>query len=108
MRVPPCRSAHAAGSGGGGSGRAAVIERRLEHNALLLIIEDLHWADAASVELLRFLVEQLADRRFMLLVSYRPTAELEKPLCEGRAVHTLLRLQALSERDSTRNPSRPV
>jgi len=69
-----------------------VIERRLEHNALLLIVEDLHWTDAASVELLRYLVDRLPDRQFMLLVSHRPTAELEG----FSSAHTAMRLEQLS------------
>jgi len=77
----------------------AVVERRLEHGALLLIVEDLHWADAASVELLRFLVDRVQDRRLMLLVSHRPTPDVGE-LASGRAVHTRLRLQPLSTSDS--------
>ena len=77
----------------------AVVERRLEHGALLLIVEDLHWADAASVELLRVLVERVQDRRLMLLVSHRPAPEVGE-LASGRAQHTRLRLQPLSTSDS--------
>jgi adenylate cyclase len=77
----------------------AVIERRLEHSPLLLIVEDLHWTDAASVELLRFLVDRLQDRRFMLLVSHRPAAELAQ-LTAGETAHTAVRLQPLSADNS--------
>jgi adenylate cyclase len=73
----------------------AVIERRLEHSPLLLIVEDLHWTDAASVDLLRFLIDRLPDRQFMLLVSHRPTEELAR-LAAGGTAHTLVRLEALS------------
>jgi adenylate cyclase len=73
----------------------AVIERRLERSPLLLIVEDLHWADAASVELLRFLIDRLPGRRFMLLVSHRPLAELEQ-LAEGTTAHTAVHLEPLS------------
>ena len=52
----------------------ALIERRLAQEPLLIVVEDLHWADAASVDLLRRLVDQLADRPLMLLLSHRPDA----------------------------------
>jgi adenylate cyclase len=73
----------------------AVIKRRLEHAAVLLIVEDLHWTDAASVELLRFLIDRLPERKFMLLVSHRPVAELAE-LSAGPTPHTAIELQPLS------------
>jgi len=54
-----------------------VIERRLRHSALVLVVEDLHWADAASVELLQFLIDRLQNRRFMLIVSHRAGHDVE-------------------------------
>ena len=50
----------------------ALVERRLEREPLLILVEDLHWADTASVDLLRHVVDQLADRPLMLLLSHRP------------------------------------
>jgi adenylate cyclase len=79
----------------------AIIERRLEHNPLLLIVEDLHWTDAASVELLSYLLDQLPGRQFMLLVSHRPDAELEAFADANHAAHTALTLGPLSVDDST-------
>lgn len=72
-----------------------IIERRLQHSALLLIVEDLHWADAASVELLRFLLDRLAGQRFMLLATYRPAPELDT-LASPATAQLLLRLEPLS------------
>jgi DNA-binding CsgD family transcriptional regulator len=42
-----------------------------EQAPLVLVLEDLHWADASSRELLRFLVTRLRDERVALLASYR-------------------------------------
>lgn len=39
---------------------------------LLLVIEDLHWADPSTLELLARLVEQLPDHRILVIVTGRP------------------------------------
>ena len=77
----------------------AVIARRLQHSPMLLIVEDLHWTDAASVELLAFLIERLADRRFMLLTTRRPSSEPVQFAVE-RSAHVALRLEPLSAEHS--------
>jgi adenylate cyclase len=76
----------------------ALIERRLEREPLLILIEDLHWADTASVDLLRQVVDQLADRPLMLLLSHRP--DTPPPLLT-RAVQSVIRIAPLSA-DETR------
>jgi adenylate cyclase len=71
-----------------------VIERRLHHGPLLFVVENLHWADTASVELLRFLADRLHDRPIMLLVTYRPGLDAQI-LLGSRAAHTSIRLTPL-------------
>jgi adenylate cyclase len=75
-----------------------LFERRLEQQALLIIVEDLHWADAASVDLIRQLADQLAERRLMLLLSHRPDA---RPPLVARAAQSVIRLPPLTP-DQTR------
>lgn len=70
-----------------------LVEHRLRKDPLLIIVEDLHWADAASVDLLRDVVDHLADRRLMLLVSYRPDPS---PPLVARAAQSIIRLAPLS------------
>ncbi|QCB95455.1 helix-turn-helix transcriptional regulator [Cellulomonas shaoxiangyii] len=38
---------------------------------LLLVLEDMHWADASSRDLLRFLVSRLAGQHLLVVVTYR-------------------------------------
>jgi DNA-binding CsgD family transcriptional regulator len=38
---------------------------------LLLVLEDVHWADPESLELLRYVAARLADTRLLLVVTYR-------------------------------------
>jgi adenylate cyclase len=75
-----------------------LIERRLQQGPLLIIVEDLHWADAASVDLLRDVVDHLADRRLMMLFSHRSDT---RPPLVARAAQSILRLAPLSP-DETR------
>ncbi len=71
-----------------------LLEWRLRHGPLALVVEDLHWADAASVELLGFMVDHLADRPLMLLVTRRAAPD-GQGLAPERATHTVIRLESL-------------
>jgi predicted ATPase/class 3 adenylate cyclase len=71
----------------------ALLERRLENVPLLIVVEDLQWADSASVTLLHELVDQLADRPLMLLLSHRPET---RPQVPARAAQSVIRLAPLS------------
>src|SRR6266508_2184792 len=71
----------------------ALVERRLQQEPLLIFVEDLHWADAASVDLLRYVADQLADRPLMMLLSHRSDA---RPPVVARAAQSIIRLAPLS------------
>ena len=75
-----------------------LIERRLDQGHLLIVVEDLHWADTASVDLLCEVADQLADRRLMIVLSQRPGGS---PLRLAKARPSSLRLSPLSA-DETR------
>jgi adenylate cyclase len=76
-----------------------ALERRLQQGPVVLVVENLHWADRASIELLRFLTERLADRPLMVLVTYRPDTDAQA-LLTTRATHTSIRLAPLDDADS--------
>ncbi|PDS77168.1 adenylate/guanylate cyclase domain-containing protein [Rhizobium sp. L43] len=78
-----------------------VFERRLAQSPLLLVIEDLHWADAASLEVLRFMMDRLERSRLMLLAIYRPTSQTD-PLDSHRVNVTVQRLGPLAAADGQR------
>src|SRR5437899_4903937 len=75
-----------------------LIERRVEHEPLMIVVDDLHWADSASVDLLRNVVDHLAERPLMVLLSHRPET---RPPQVTRAAQTVIRVHPLS-RDETR------
>src|SRR5262249_57306981 len=52
-----------------------LFERRLARAPILLVVEDLHWADAASLEVLRLLADRLDRSRLMIVLTHRPAFE---------------------------------
>ena len=78
-----------------------VFERRLALSPLLIIVEDLHWADAVSLEAMRFLMDRLERTRLMLLFTHRPMLELDQ-FGSGQISHTTLRLLPLGSADGQR------
>ncbi len=50
---------------------ANVLCRISEKNPLLIILDDLHWADAASINLLFHLGRRIGEHRIMILGTYR-------------------------------------
>jgi len=49
-----------------------AFDQAAKRHARIAIIEDVHWADAATVELLAFLSTRLGTRRMLVVVSFRP------------------------------------
>ena len=43
----------------------------LGHDPALLVLEDLHWADTSTLDLVVFLAHDLADRHVLLIATYR-------------------------------------
>lgn len=85
---------------------AEFIEQLSKHLPLLWVIEDLHWSDAASIELVATLAYRQHSARFSLLSSIRPShlasqlrlKALLGDLVVGQRAHTIL-LNALSASD---------
>ncbi|MBV8361118.1 MAG: hypothetical protein JO189_24745, partial [Deltaproteobacteria bacterium] len=63
---------------------------------LVIALEDLHWADASTLELVQLLVEQGPTAHLLLLCTTRPEFHRQWPL---RAHHTRINLNRLSARD---------
>jgi tetratricopeptide (TPR) repeat protein len=57
---------------------------------LLCRLEQVHWADASSLEVLERLGQATADRPLLLLLCYRPSASLAEPWTELPATTRLL------------------
>src|SRR5262249_27385302 len=50
---------------------AGALRRLCAEAPLLVLLDDLHWADATSLLLLRFMATELADARLLVLGTYR-------------------------------------
>ena len=50
-----------------------VLAQAAEDHPVVLVLDDLQWADAASLQLLRHLVKQAGDLRLLIIATYRDT-----------------------------------
>ncbi|MFF4277247.1 AAA family ATPase [Streptomyces kronopolitis] len=50
---------------------ARLLERLAAHRTLVLVVEDLHWADRSTRELLAYLLRTLHDANVLLVATYR-------------------------------------
>jgi class 3 adenylate cyclase/predicted ATPase len=66
--------------------------REVERQQVLLIIEDLHWLDASTLEFLNLLVDQAATTPLFMLLTFRPTFRPPWPLRAHLTHLTLSRL----------------
>jgi DNA-binding CsgD family transcriptional regulator len=57
---------------------AAVLRAAAERRALVIVLDDVHWADTPSFELLLFLAQEIRDARLLFVATYRD-AELSRP-----------------------------
>jgi len=74
-----------------------LVERRLERGPLLVLVDDCHWADQASLDLIRDIADHFADRPLIVVFAQRPERE---PVAVSRAEHRVVRLSSLSTHDT--------
>jgi class 3 adenylate cyclase/tetratricopeptide (TPR) repeat protein len=70
------------------------------HHCVLVVLENWHWADVASLQLLEHISQRLAHRSICICLVQRPGEEPVAPLQIGMP-HTLLALDELSREDSS-------
>jgi DNA-binding CsgD family transcriptional regulator len=73
-----------------------LVERVAAERPVALLVDDLHWADAASLELLHYLGRGLGARRVLLLGTYRLDEARTHPGLRA-LVHSLQRLGLAEE-----------
>jgi class 3 adenylate cyclase/tetratricopeptide (TPR) repeat protein len=78
---------------------AAHLEQRAAAGPVLMMVEDAHWMDGATIEFLNLLLRRLRGRPVMVLITTRP----EQAIIWGeRASACEIRLEPLSSRDAER------
>ncbi len=73
-----------------------LLRRLAALGPLLLVLEDLHWADRSTLEFLSFLARNLRRERIAVLASYRTDglpAELQRLFAELARVRTVTRIE---------------
>ncbi len=73
-----------------------VLRQIAAEAPLILALEDIHWADPASLELLHFLARRVRRDRWLVLATYRPE-ELSHTEGLSRVRHDLLRERLAQE-----------
>src|SRR6478672_4996393 len=74
-----------------------VLLAAIRERPAVLVIEDLHWIDPPSVELLSFVTDAVPDERMLVILTHRP--EWESPLGE-RPYYRRLVLEPLTAEDT--------
>jgi class 3 adenylate cyclase/tetratricopeptide (TPR) repeat protein len=74
-----------------------IILKGSEQRPLVLAIEDLHWIDKTSEDVLKYLLESIAGAQVLLIFTYRPEFI---PTWGARSYHNQLLLNRLSNRES--------
>lgn len=62
---------------------SALFEELSRTRPLVVFLDDLHWADVSTVDMLNYLAGRLANMRLLVLVTYRPS---EMALAQNRFV----------------------
>ena len=52
---------------------AAFIADLCDHSPLVFFIEDIHWADASTVDLLAYVLTRLGSHRLLSIITFRPS-----------------------------------
>lgn len=69
-----------------------------QQEPLMLIIEDLHWADSASLGLLNYVARNIGEKPILLTLVYRPLETKQE--FASKEYHTALELKELSQEES--------
>jgi class 3 adenylate cyclase/tetratricopeptide (TPR) repeat protein len=75
----------------------AVVEAMASQQPVLMIVEDLHWVDPSTLEMLNMLVERIPQKRVLLLATSRP--EFEPPWGDRPHI-SHIRLRRMSRKES--------
>src|SRR5918996_3220216 len=79
------------------AGVTRIVLREAERRPVLLVVENLHWADSETAALVEALVDEIREARVLLLATYRSE---HRPPWRGRSHGGEVRLEPLSNRSA--------
>lgn len=80
-----------------------LVQTLAQQNPVVIYLDDLHWADDGSLDLVAHLVRTCAHSRLLILALSRPTLYERRPMWgEGDGAYSRLELLPLSRRDIQR------
>jgi class 3 adenylate cyclase/tetratricopeptide (TPR) repeat protein len=74
-----------------------IVMKGSDIRPLIMAIEDLHWIDKSSEDMLKYLLESISGARVFLIFTYRPEFV---HIWGGRSYHSQVNLNRLSNRES--------
>jgi tetratricopeptide (TPR) repeat protein len=74
----------------------AAFARRAQRGTVILLIEDVHWADRSMLDFLSYLADRIVDRRMMVVATYR-REEVDAGHARVGEFATLLAKEAVSQ-----------
>lgn len=72
------------------------------HHPVVIFLDDIHWADGSSLDILLHLSQELANQQILFVALARPTLFERRPSWGDNANHQRLVLQPLSRKESER------
>ena len=81
---------------------ADFLRAAAQPSGCTIFLDDIHWADDSSLEMLAYLFRALADQPLLVLCLARPALLERRPAWGQGAGHSLLRLEPLSKEASQR------
>src|SRR5262249_2870726 len=83
----------------------AILQELAEHQLVLFIIEDLHWTDPTTLELLNLVIEQIPTTSMLMLLTCRPTFQ---PSWSHRSYLTEMTVNRLSHAQAAQIVTRMI
>jgi class 3 adenylate cyclase len=76
------------------------LQARADRSPVIIFLDDIHWADDSSLEMIGYLAQSLPAKQLMFVCLARPVFLERRPLWgEGQKAHTRIDLHPLSRRD---------
>jgi DNA-binding winged helix-turn-helix (wHTH) protein/predicted ATPase len=70
---------------------AEAVETLTTEHLLILVLEDVHWSDVATIDWLGFVARRREPARLLILATYRPADDLARPYPVQRVMQELQR-----------------